>query len=80
MPHLSDGWFSFGLDCGDKCYLAVWRIDGEADTFAVPLEDFTIGAAECIYPARLETQVFYTGNVLTVGLKKRTARLFALRK
>ena len=80
MPHLSDGWFSFGLDCGDKVYLAVWRIDGEADAFSVPLEDFAIGKAECIYPARLETQVSYKGNVLTVGLKKRTARLFALWK
>ena len=80
MPHFSDGWFSFGLDCGDKIYLAVWRIDGEEDTFDIPLKNIKISNAECIYPVSLETSYSFNGNTLTAGLKKRTARLFRIEK
>jgi len=74
------GWFSFGLDCGDKIYLAVWRMDDEKDTFAIPLDGVTIKNAECIYPAGLDVQYSFHGNVLTAGMKKRTARLFKIQK
>ncbi len=80
LPHFSDGWFSFGLDCGDKIYLAVWRIDGEKDTFDIPFEDNAIGNVECIYPVGLDAEYSHNGNILTVGLKNRTARLFRIQK
>jgi len=80
MPHFADGWFSFGLDCSDKIYLAVWRMDDEKDTFAIPLDGVTIKNAECIYPAGLDVQYSFHGNVLTAGMKKRTARLFKIQK
>lgn len=78
MPHFSDGWFSFGLDCGDKIYLAIWRIDGEEDSFDIPLD--SIGNAECIYPAGAEVKYSVNRNVLTAGLNRRTARLFRILK
>ena len=80
MPHFSDGWFSFALDCGDKIYLAVWRIDGEDDTFEIPLKDIAIKNAKCIYPVSLESTYSFNKNVLAVSLKKRTARLFEITK
>lgn len=79
MPHFSDEWFSFGLDCGDTVYLAVWRMDGNRDSFEIPLDD-AIGSAECLYPAGLGAQFTHSGNVLTVQLKPNTARLFRIRK
>ncbi len=80
MPHFSDGWFSFGLDCGETVYLAVWRISGENDSFDIPLDGVTIQSAECIYPAALETRYSYDRNILRVSLEKRTARLFKIQK
>lgn len=80
MPHFSDGWFSFALDCLDKIYLAVWRIDGEDDTFEIPLKDIAIKNAKCIYPVSLESTYSFNKNVLAVSLKKRTARLFEITK
>ncbi len=80
MPHFSDGWFSFGLDCGETVYLAVWRISGENDSFDVPLDGINIKSAECIYPAKLETRHSYSKSVFSVGLEKHTARLFKIQK
>lgn len=80
MPHFGDEWFSFGLDCGDTVYLAVWHMDGEADAFEIPLEGVTVRSAECIYPVELETRYTYDGSVLRVGLNPYTARLFKLQK
>lgn len=79
MPHFSDEWFSFGLDCGDTVYLAVWRMNGNRDSFEIPLDD-AIESVECIYPAGLETRFSHHENVLTVQLKNNTARLFRIRK
>ena len=80
MPHFADDWFSFGLDCGDTVYLAVWRMDGGADSFEIPLDGADIQSAECIYPVDLTTRYAYDGGVLRVILEKRTARLFRVRK
>lgn len=80
MPHFSDDWFSFALDCEDKIYLAVWRLDGEDDTFEIPFKDISIKNAECIYPVSLETKYSYNENILSVSLKNRTARLFKIEK
>ena len=79
-PHFSDEWFSFGLDCGETFYLAVWRMDGGRESFDIPLDDVTIKEAECIYPSGLETHFSCLGNTLTVRLENNTARLFRIRK
>ena len=78
MPHFSDEWFSFGLNCGDTIYLAVWRISGENTSIRIPLGEKTIRSAECIYPKPLETQFSYTENTLNVSLNPKTARLFKI--
>ncbi len=80
MPHFSDEWFSFGLDCGENLYLAVWRMEGKNPSFDIPLDGVTIQNAECIYPVNLETRYSHDGNVLRVSLENRTARLFRIRK
>ena len=80
MPNFADGWFSFGLDCGETAYLAVWHMAGEEDSFRIPLEDSVFQSAECIYPATLETPYAYDGRSLCVSLPKYRARLFRLCK
>jgi len=48
VPTLLDRWVSFGLDCGAKKYLAVWRLAAEEDSCLLP---GVTGAVRCLYPS-----------------------------
>jgi len=83
LPTFTDGWISLGLNCGDKFYLAVWRLDGpndSCDIFLEMLKGKNI-MARCIYPQGNEwTSKWSTVTAsLTVHSKKPyTARLFEI--
>jgi alpha-galactosidase len=79
-----DSWFSFGLDCGDKTYLAVWRNNGRNHTVVLPIRSMKgrKTSVRCIYPlfdASNKPKVNQKENTLAVTLPhNKTARLFEL--
>ena len=81
LPQFSDPWFTFGLNCGDHAYLAVWRINGDETLhMALPETMKHYTAAELIYPSFAEDQaVIFANRTLSVRLKNgKTARIFKL--
>jgi alpha-galactosidase len=58
LPSFLDGWTALGLHCGDKLYLAVWRMDGQSRNCSIPVPAAAGGRGEagcvhevnCIYP------------------------------
>ncbi|MFA6960801.1 MAG: glycoside hydrolase family 36 protein [Opitutaceae bacterium] len=81
LPRMGDGWIAFGLDCGPRSYLAVWRLDGSAKTCTIPLPAWKVKAADvaCIYPEGKPVDFRWERRrgQLTLTLSRRfTARLF----
>ncbi|QJD86575.1 glycoside hydrolase family 36 protein [Cohnella herbarum] len=84
LPAFGRPWMSLGLQHGDKRLLAVWRMQGEESSCAIPIEVLPDGGeiqVRCVYPA--EEQVGFRwddGNgVLLVDLAKAgSARLFEI--
>ncbi len=83
LPVLGDGWMAFALDHPQRTLLAVWRLDGAADTCVLPLPRLA-GArrtAQVLYPRTCTGTVAWNADagVLSVRLPQRsTARLISL--
>lgn len=83
MAEFTDPWFAFGLNCGNKLYLAVWRHAGEArcDLPIPQLKGKEHAAIRGIYPnfsqdtAKLDCG---TGVVSVSLAREKTARLFEI--
>ncbi|AHF91989.1 glycoside hydrolase [Opitutaceae bacterium TAV5] len=83
LPKPGAGWLAFGLDCGRRRYLAVWRLDGHEKTCTIPLSlsEADSTTTECIYPLAKKTRFAFRkgGQIFSVTLPRRfTARLFRL--
>lgn len=83
VPRFSDGWISFGLNCGKKKYLAVWRRHGHECICSFPLKVLKEKgvSVKCLYPAKNEFDFLWNAesSSLVVSFDKQyTARLFEL--
>ena len=82
FPRIEDGWISFGLDCGQKLYLAVWRLESSEKYCAIPLESVCGGeniTVRCIYPKKQNFAFQYHNSNRTLEVKyerQYCARLF----
>ncbi|BBI32739.1 glycoside hydrolase family 36 protein [Cohnella abietis] len=83
LPSYGDSWICLGLRCGQKAYLAVWRLESEQDTIKLPIH-FLAGqdaSVLCGYPQRQDCDWHWNpeGGALTVTLPSMNcARLFEL--
>jgi alpha-galactosidase len=82
LPEFSDRWFSLGLDCGDKMYLAVWRL-GDSNSCELPIRELKLSdvSVNCIYPASQECNYQWntSSSILSVVLpEQNSARLFEI--
>ena len=63
LPKFNDPWLSFGLHCGNKLYLAVWK---KNTTETLKNIDLPLGlqaqSVRCLYPANDPTFVTLTGD------------------
>lgn len=53
FPKVEDGWISLGLNCGNKIYLAVWRLGNSADCCKISLDQLAERNVSviCAYPS-----------------------------
>lgn len=82
MAEFTDPWFAFGLDCGNKLYLAVWRSNGSSNC-TLPVHALKRGKAtiNCIYPDFSEDTATIDCKAQTVSVsfeREKTARLFEI--
>ena len=83
LIRLKSPWAAFGLICGEKLYLSVWRKDAEEDTIFIPIPHL-IGksiSAACLYPENLPVTYQYDEerNSFAATLpQQNTARFFCL--
>ncbi|HEY5813269.1 MAG TPA: glycoside hydrolase family 36 protein [Terrimicrobiaceae bacterium] len=76
------GWAAFGLDCGRRGYLAVWRLDGKnrSDKISLPL-GADKATFQCIYPQSQVTKISKSDKSVTISLPQEySARLFRFEK
>ncbi len=82
LASLSDEYICAGIDCGDKLYIAVWRIDGEKELVDIPIKQARSKKAQavCKYPAGIPAIYHLDSHksVLSVKLEPRTARIFEI--
>lgn len=71
---------SFGVDCGDILYVAVWHVHGESNSKTIPIapaegKNYTV---KCAYPSNLSCDFDWNTHraELTVALQPKTARIF----
>jgi alpha-galactosidase len=77
LPTFQSEWTSLALRCGDKTYLAVWRLDSEraAETLKLPYLD--AAAVTCIYPPEPNCAWAWMDDALQVTLPQTwCARIF----
>lgn len=83
MPTFQDPWVSWGLRCGPKTYLAIWRLEGSGPSCRLPLR-FLKGKnlkVRCGYPASFGCQMEWhpeNGELTAVLPAVNTARLVEL--
>lgn len=82
LASFSDEYLSYGMQCQDRCYLAVWRTQGEGEKeFCIPLhkKGCQIKDVRCMYPVDMKTDHKYESETecLRIKLEPKTARLFA---
>lgn len=82
LASFSDEYISFGIQNGEKCYLAVWRMRGEQEkAFRIPLgqKGKRAGEVSCIYPSGKRTlwEFREEEEELVICLNPGTARLFS---
>ena len=82
LASFSDEYISFGIQNGEKCYLAVWRMRGEQEkAFRIPLgqKGKRAGEVSCIYPSGKSTlwEFREEEEELVICLNPGTARLFS---
>ena len=82
LPRFGDGWAAFGLDCGTKGYLAVWRFHGERRSAKIMLPTGTKKQTfKCIYPTARSPKHAWSNQKLVITLPRgHSARLFAFEK
>lgn len=84
LSRFRDGWAVFGLDCGSKAYLAVWRLDGKNSEQVIPLpRQWTKGfGVSCIYPRAksVPARVQMRGQLVVEMNKPYMARLFVIER
>lgn len=83
LPSFDDGWISMGLKCKGGIYLAVWRLDGDNNTCAIPFKGFDDGnmVVRCSFPFSEDVNYSWDGNnhSLKVCFKdKFMARIFEI--
>ncbi|HFZ8995067.1 TPA: glycoside hydrolase family 36 protein [Citrobacter freundii] len=79
MPSFASPWLAFGLRNEHEAWLAVWRMDSEHATMALPLAHLT--DIQCVYPQFDQHHcqpTIHAHNVTFVLEQKMTARLFHL--
>lgn len=83
LPTFQDAWISWGLQCGAKTYLAVWRLAGSRESCRLPLH-FLKGkdlSVRCGYPAGRTCDLEWhpaNGELSVVLPAVNTARLLEL--
>ncbi len=83
LPFYTDEWICLGLNCGNKIYLAVWKMTDSDKSCILPLNmlEGKQVKARCAYPAKQECFFEWNaaGSSLVVKLdKQHSARLFEL--
>ena len=83
LPRLGAGWIAFGLDCGARSYLAVWRLDGKEKSCSIALPEWKRKKSRgvCLYPEGASESFRWNSRsgILEVTLAKPySARLLAL--
>ncbi|WP_438496466.1 glycoside hydrolase family 36 protein [Paenibacillus sp. IHBB 3054] len=83
LPDSGGEWVSLGLRRGERRYVAVWRIAGEAENVQLPIEELKglEPAIACAYPQQHDLAWNWnkSAGVLTVALPPgKTARLFEI--
>ena len=81
LASFSDEYLSYGMQCGDRCYLAVWRTKGEGEKeFCIPLQKngCQVKDVRCMYPVDMKTDYKYEADTecLHIKLEPETARVF----
>lgn len=85
VPTFADQWCCFGLDAGEKMYIAVWRLESESDCLDIPLPSIQGQArsVRCAYPLDRSVPAEWNpaSGKLCVRLPERnTARIFEITK
>ncbi|MBB6634379.1 glycoside hydrolase family 36 protein [Cohnella thailandensis] len=83
LPKSEDDWVSFGLRAGDRLYVAVWRLGGDASEIALPLPKLAGKelSARITYPAENDSAIAWsreTGELKVTLPREKTARLIEL--
>lgn len=79
MPALSSPWLAFGLRNEHEAWLAVWRMDSDEETMALPIQQ--VEMMTCMYPLVEQSRcqpMLQSQNVSISLPEKMTARLFHL--
>ena len=81
LTNLGDPYSAFGIDAGDKLYLAVWRVNSDESEKFIPLrlKDRVIDKAETIYPSYREGTIeIADGGVKTTIDKNVSTALYKI--
>jgi len=82
LASMNDEYFSAGIDCGNKLYVAVWKTKGEKGAVTMPVKYAANrkSTARCAYPKMSETEFTWDEKegILRVTLKPGTARIFEI--
>lgn len=82
LASFSDEYLCTGIDCGNKLYLAVWRIAGPPGLISLPIKQAAGKNAKvsCTYPANIPSCFDWDNenNILNVALQPKTARIFEI--
>lgn len=80
LAGMSDEFISFGVDCGNSLYVAVWRTQGQNGTTVLPIKPAQgkTYSVKCLYPSALPCSYEWNQQnaELRVSLNPKTARLF----
>jgi alpha-galactosidase len=83
LPSFQDSWISWGLKCGKKTYIAVWRLEGSKEYCRLPIK-FLKGKSTKVhigYPANVDCRSEWhedNGELSIVLPKVNSARLLEL--
>ncbi len=82
LASFSHEFICVGVDCGNKLYLAAWRIRGKAEFISIPVRQAQGKSvkAGCSYPENLPTSFKWDSveGSLQVKLEPETARIFEI--
>lgn len=68
IPKYGDGWLCLGMKSSGHIRLALWRMDGEADTVEIPLETNEVKIG---YPLNSECKVEKSDKGIKVSLPEK---------